>query len=404
MNLFQIIFVDVILLTFPILIYLIYLSTDKNINKKEQKLYLMLSLYVSFYLLYKFSANEKIITLLLMSSILLLFFLEDMWEMALLFSFIVLIAYMKFNCVYILYIITILSLILYYLKRKEKISEIIFLESYVILVSILFFIWIYIFNIEYLNKSLIILLFFNILIINIISLMYMVGKNILKSHIKYKKLQKEKQIRLSLFKITHEIKNPVAVIKGYLDMLDVKDSKQVKKYIPIIKSETDRILTILQDFLSLNKMNLDIDIMDFNMMIEDVIFKLKSILKEKNINLNLELIDDEIYINGDYNRLSQMFINIIKNSIEAIETKGEITIKEKINEYNIEISIKDNGIGMTEEVICKMKEPFYTTKNNGTGLGVSLIYEIVEAHKGKIDYKSEINKGTKVIIKLPLYE
>lgn len=404
MNLFQVILVDVILLIFPILIYLLYLSTDKNINNKKQKLYLMLSLYASFYLLYKFSINTKFITLLLVSSILLLFFLEDMWQMGMLFSFVVLFAYMKFNCIYFLYIEILITLLFYYLRKKGKVSIIVFLEIYIFTNNIVFLTWVYLFNIKYLNLDLILLLIANTFITNIICQMYMLGKKILKTHFKYKKLQQEKQIRLSLFKITHEIKNPIAVIKGYLDMLDVRDSKQVKRYIPIIKSETDRILTILQDFLSLNKMNLDIDIMDINMMIEEVIFKLKSILKDKNIKLNLELLDDEIYINGDYNRLSQVFINIIKNSIEAIDEKGEINITEKIGEEYLEISIIDNGVGMTKEIIEKMKEPFYTTKSNGTGLGVSLIYEIIEAHKGKIKYKSEIGRGTKAIIKFPLYE
>lgn len=404
MNLFQIVFVDVVLLTFPILIYLLYLSTDKNINNRKQKLYLTLSLYVSFYLLYRCTTNLKLIALLLISSIIILFLLEDMWKMCIVFSAVVLFTYMEFNCVYALFVVPILVLISYCLYKKGKINMLVFLESYSVLINVIFFLWVYIFNKEYLNNDLIFSLIANIFIINIVSLMYMMGRKILKSHIKYKELQNEKKIRLSLFKITHEIKNPIAVIKGYLDMLDVNNKRQVEKYIPIIKSETDRILTILQDFLSLNKMNLDIDVMDINMLIEDVIFKLDGVFIENSIRLNLDLIEDEIYINGDYNRLSQVFINILKNSIEAISCNGEITIKEKLNEENLEISIKDNGIGMTEEIIKKIKEPFYTTKNGGSGLGVSLIYEIIEAHNGRIKYKSEYKKGTKVTINLPLYE
>ena len=309
-----------------------------------------------------------------------------------------------FMNIYILFVGILISLIFYYLKIKYKIVTTIFIQIYTIIISLTFFIWIYLFNNEYLNIDLFLLLVTNIFVINIICLMYGVAKKVLKSHLSYKELQKEKQIRLSLFKITHEIKNPIAVIKGYLDMLDVKDKKQVEKYIPIIKSETDRILTILQDFLLINKMNLDLDIMDINMLIEDVIFKLECVLKEKNVKLNLHLIDDEVYINGDYNRLSQVFINIIKNSIEAINNKGKIDIKSKIVENKLEITITDDGVGISKDVINKIKEPFYTTKSRGSGLGVSLIYEIIEAHKGSVVYKSDYNVGTKVIIKLPIYE
>ena len=404
MNLYQSIFINIVLLLFPILIYLLYLSTDKNINKKEQKLYLILSLYASFFLLYKYSFNNKIIDILLLTSIIIVFFLEGIWKNGIIFTIISLFTYIEFNNIYILFIGILISLLFYYLKYKKIISTIIYIELYTIIISLTFFIWVLLFNKEYLNIDLFMLLITNAFVINIICLMYEIAKKILKSHLNYKELNKEKQIRLSLFKITHEIKNPIAVIKGYLDMLDVKDSKQVKKYIPIIKSETDRILIMLQDFLLINKMNLDIDIMDINLLIEDIVFKLKTMLKEKNIKINLDLIDDEIYINGDYNRLSQVFINIIKNSIEAIDSKGKIDIKSKIVENKLEIIIIDNGIGMSKEIINKIKEPFYTTKSRGSGLGVSLIYEIIEAHKGSVLYKSNYNKGTKVIIKLPLYE
>lgn len=404
MNLYQKIFINVILLLFPILIYLIYLSTDKNINKKEQKLYLTLSLYASFFLLFKYSFNDRIVDVLLLTSIIILFILEDMWKNSIIFTIISLFCYSQFNNIYILFIGILISLIFYYLKIKYNIITTIFIQIYTIIISLTFFIWIYLFNNEYLNIDLFLLLVTNIFVINIICLMYGVAKKVLKSHLSYKELQKEKQIRLSLFKITHEIKNPIAVIKGYLDMLDVEDKKQVKKYIPIIKSETDRILTILQDFLLINKMNLDLDIMDINMLIEDVIFKLEGVLKEKNVKLNLHLIDDEVYINGDYNRLSQVFINIIKNSIEAINNKGKIDIKSKIVENKLEITITDDGVGISKDVINKIKEPFYTTKSRGSGLGVSLIYEIIEAHKGSVVYKSDYNVGTKVIIKLPIYE
>ena len=404
MNLFQSIFINIVLLIFPILIYLIYLSTDKKINSKERKLYLTLSLYTSFLLLYKYSFNDKIVDILLLTSIIILFLLEDMWQMGLIFTFISLLAYIDYNNIYFLLIIIVLSLIFYFLKKKEKISTFIFVEVYIIIVSLGFFMWIYLFNKKYLNINLATIILTNMFIINIICLMYKMGKRVLKKHLTYKELQQEKQIRVSLFKITHEIKNPIAVIKGYLDMLDVDNKKQVKKYIPIIKSETDRILTILQDFLLINKMNLDLDIMDINLLIEDVILKIKPLCKEKNIKLNMSLIDDEVYIEGDYNRLSQVFINILKNSLEAIDSKGKIDIISKIYENELEISISDNGVGIPKEIINKIKDPFYTTKSKGSGLGVSLIYEIIEAHKGKVIYNSVQDKGTKVIIKLPLYE
>ena len=231
------------------------------------------------------------------------------------------------------------------------------------------------------------------------------GEDIISYHMSIKNIEKEKQIRMSLFKITHEIKNPIAVCKGYLDMFDVNNQEHSKKYIPIIKNEIKRTLILLEDFLAMTKIKINKDLLDINFLIENSIDEMESILKANNISINLDLIDDEIYVMGDYNRLMQVFINIIKNSIEAIENKkGVITIKEEIKKKQIYIYIEDNGKGINKETLKQLGMPFYTTKTNGTGLGVSLSKEIINAHNGTMKYFSKENEGTKIQIVLPLYK
>ena len=188
-------------------------------------------------------------------------------------------------------------------------------------------------------------------------------------------------------------------------MLNVNNQEQVSKYIPIIKGEIERLLTLLEDFMLVNKDNVDLDIMDINMLLEEVIDKLKPMVEEKNISLNSDLIDDEIYINGDYKRLSQVFINLVKNSIEAIpeDKKGIISIKNSIENNHLNIIIQDNGIGISKKILNRIKEPFYTTKLRGTGLGVSLSNEIINAHNGTLNYYSKEGIETKTIVEIPLY-
>ncbi|MBE6139641.1 MAG: HAMP domain-containing histidine kinase [Firmicutes bacterium] len=409
MNLFQIIFLDVVLLIFPILVYLLYLSTDKNISEKSKKIYLSLVIITSFFLLYNYGIDTpKLIPVLVLNSIVIFSYLEDRYVIANFISIFILFMYNNFfNYILFLLVSYILISILYLIKKSIKLNNLIFVNLSIIISSIVYYIWIFKFNNELFNSEILLsAIICYLFIVNIICLMYETGEKILQTHLTYKELQQEKQIRLSLFKITHEIKNPIAVCKGYLDMINVKDSKQVERYVPIIKSEIERLLSILQDFLLINRDNLDLDIMDFNMLVEDTIHKLNPLLSDNNINLNLDIVDDEIFINGDYNRLSQVLINIIKNSIEAIpeNSNGKINISTKIKDNKYYLVVEDNGIGMNEEVLANMKKPFYTTKKRGSGLGVSLIYEIVEAHNGKIEYTSEYGKGTKVILQLPLYE
>ena len=137
------------------------------------------------------------------------------------------------------------------------------------------------------------------------------------------------------------------------------------------------------------------------MLIDDVTSSIKSLIINKNIKLIKKIKDDEIFIDGDYNRLKQVFINVIKNSIEAIESKkGIIEIEEKEFLNNIIITIKDNGCGMSKETLQRINETFFTTKEKGTGLGVTLSTEIIKLHNGKIEYESKEYKGTKTIITL----
>ena len=219
-----------------------------------------------------------------------------------------------------------------------------------------------------------------------------------------KKLEKEKELRLSLFKITHEIKNPIAVCKGYLDMFDFNDINKSKKYVGVMKNEINRVLILLEDFLSINKIKIEKDIIDINLLLEEMTNSFLPILKEKNIDKIFNISKDELFINADYNRLNQVFINIMKNSIEAITDNGVISVFLVKNKDSIEIHIEDNGIGMDEEELNNIKEPFFTTKKRGTGLGVYLSRQIVEAHGGKIEYASKKYIGTKTIVILPYEE
>ena len=115
--------------------------------------------------------------------------------------------------------------------------------------------------------------------------------------------------------------------------------------------------------------------------------------------------DDDIYINGDFNRLTQVIVNIIKNSIEARKDSDDyIKISTEIVGDVVRINILDNGWGISPTDLKRISEPFFTTKKRGTGLGVSLSYEIIEAHDGNISYESNYGEYTLVTIDLPLCE
>ena len=410
MNIFSTLFSSLVFILCPLLLYIIFLTSNNTITTKTKNSIFDAILISIVYIVSIYNNNNyPIINFLLLNSLVLIAYLKKRILIANIISVLIIIFYYnQFNFIYFMIVPDIVLYIINMIKNKYNITDFIFIDLFLIVEYSFLILWILEFNYSiYLSLGFIntlLLIVFDYILIHIIYLLYNLGENIIKDNNNYKKIKQDSRVKTSLFKITHEIKNPIAVIKAYLDMLNTKDRKQVDKYIPIIKSEIDRLLNLLQDFLLVNKANITFDLMDINMLIEDIIDRQLPLMESNNIKFKSDLIDDDIYINGDYNRLSQVLVNIIKNSIEAINNKkGIITIKDVIKDNNINIIITDNGVGISKKIMTKIKEPFYTTKVRGTGLGVSLSDEIIKAHNGELIYESKENIGTKVTIKLPLY-
>lgn len=404
-NVFQQILLNIILLVFPLIFNLFYWTYSNNIDKEQSKTFLDFALLSSIYLLITFNDLENNLTIVLLFNIPLIFaYIKKRSYIGIIISIILVYIYYGLGMnIFLLIFEYIVYFIIYLLTYKRK-------ES---LFLILFFVFKSLFSIStyfiydekfYLTNSLLMLVTF-IVITYLIIYMYNKGEDIIKLHMSIKELENDKQIRDSLFKITHEIKNPIAVCKSYLDMFDINNKEHIK-YINILKEENEKILLLLQDFLAMNKIKIQKEILDINMLLEDVVDQLTPLLKGKNIKFDYDVALDEVFIEGDYNRLNQVFINMIKNSVEALDNikKPKISLNHKIDGNKFIISIEDNGSGINESDMERIKEPFYTTKKNGTGLGVSLSCEIISAHDGTLEYFSKVNEGTKVVITLPIYE
>ena len=271
-----------------------------------------------------------------------------------------------------------------------------------LLISILLGLTPLIFNINNINLDIVIYLVFSLILPFLIVISIKNLEEVANLHMNLQKIEHEKEVQLSIFKITHEIKNPIAVCKGYLDMFDVNNLEHSRKYVPIIKSEINRVLILLHDFLSITKIKIEKEEMDLNLLLEDTVNCLEPIFENNKIHFLSDISKDELYIHADYNRLKQTLVNLIKNSKESISEEGTVKLFTTMDAKKIKIYIEDNGVGMSKEELDKIKQAFFTTKQTGTGLGVFLANEIITAHQGTLDYLSEKNKGTRVVITLPI--
>lgn len=397
---FSTLFMNFAWILFPIMVFLIYEAYTENINTKQNELFLNFCLISSLYLIIRcgtFQNYTKILEITL-DTIILTLYIKHQQKLSILITIIAIIT-LKIKLIELIPIIlkyTIYIIAFHiYKNKKQYLLTLTFIARLLSSITIIL--------ITYMQKEELIEYIFYYAITYFIILFLIEAEKIIQIHMSYKELMKEHQLKESLFKISHEIKNPIAVCKGYLDMCD--KNANYEKYIPILKSEINKTLNLLQDFSACNKIKIERDIIDISLLIEEITENLSLMFDKQNINFQIEPLEDEIYINGDYNRLNQVLLNIIKNSIEAKDSKKNSYIKiyTKLDDNTIKIYVEDNGIGIPKENIKRISEPFFTTKQNGTGLGVLLSTEIITAHDGKIEYESEENVGTTVTITLPLY-
>jgi len=201
--------------------------------------------------------------------------------------------------------------------------------------------------------------------------------------------------------IAHEIRNPLTSIQGFIHLL--KTNHLEEEYFDIVFSELERINSIVGEFLVLAKPSVVTFVeQDVQVLIKEVITLINTQSILNNVQIFVDFDNELPMINCEKNQLKQVFLNLLKNSIEAMPKGGCIDVKvKKHEEGKISIQIIDQGIGIPNERLATLGEPFYTTKEKGTGLGLMTCYKIIEGHYGKLTIQSKLNEGTTIEIVLP---
>ncbi|WP_246183632.1 sensor histidine kinase [Paenibacillus methanolicus] len=205
--------------------------------------------------------------------------------------------------------------------------------------------------------------------------------------------------------VAHEIRNPLTTLRGFLQ-LQQETGKHNSRHIDIMLSELDRINLIVGEFLILAKPQATrFETKDVRYVFGDVISLLDSQAHLCDIMFKIDFTTDTCIIACEENQLKQVFINVLKNAIEAMPEGGEITIRiARADARNVTVTIIDQGIGIPEEMIPKLGDPFFTGKETGTGLGLMVSQRIIQSHHGALDIASAVGIGTTVTITLPLGE
>ncbi|GMA63917.1 PAS domain-containing sensor histidine kinase [Alicyclobacillus fastidiosus] len=198
--------------------------------------------------------------------------------------------------------------------------------------------------------------------------------------------------------VAHEIRNPLTSVKGFLKLIE-EDTEATSNYFSIIHHELGRIDLIASELLVLAKPQAaQFALVNLNRLIEDVTVFLQPQALISNVEMVIHLHSSLPPVLCEENQLKQVFVNLIKNALDSMPRGGTVTITTSMARDQVRIVIQDTGIGMSEETIRHLGEPFYTTKGSGTGLGLMVTHRIIDRHGGRIFYNSALGKGTTVTV------
>ncbi|USB34005.1 sensor histidine kinase [Paenibacillus sp. YPG26] len=253
------------------------------------------------------------------------------------------------------------------------------------------------------------------LICFLISLIVILGKRFAKNHdqlVEYSQrleifndeMQRSEKMEIIselAASVAHEVRNPLQVTRGFLQLLSEKQQSQDKIYLGMALEELDRASGIITDFLTFAKpeagKNTVLNILNEFTHIEGILVPMAN-LQGGRITMDIPPL---LEVKGNSSKFKQAFINIIKNSIEALQGQGEIQIWAYEREGQIYIHVKDNGEGMSAAELARLGEPYFSNKSKGTGLGLMVTYSIIDVMNGELTFKSEKGVGTEAIIRFP---
>ncbi|MGE0998691.1 sporulation sensor histidine kinase KinB [Bacillus sp. Gnz1/3] len=202
--------------------------------------------------------------------------------------------------------------------------------------------------------------------------------------------------------VAHEVRNPLTVVRGFIQLLESTEDVKNKDYMRLVLVELDRAEQIISDYLNLARPQIEKkEHICLSAQLIEMTTLMSSFAAMQGVYLQVE-ISESLYTIGDKTKLKQAIMNVVKNGIEAIQgNKGYLKVTAMQKDETIVIRVKDSGVGMTKEQLARLGQPYYSLKEKGTGLGLMVTFSILQAHNGTLEYKSESGKGTEAIIILP---
>ncbi|CAH1057317.1 sensor histidine kinase [Paenibacillus pseudetheri] len=228
-------------------------------------------------------------------------------------------------------------------------------------------------------------------------------------YLRYLQSEKSETIAHVAASLAHEVRNPLTAVMGFLKLLkdDSITKEKSQKYIDICLEEIKRTEVILSEYLSIAKPNHSmVEKIELVQQIYAIIDIITPYANMNNVTLEIQHLEDQLYVSANPTEIKQLFINFIKNAIEAcaVLPSGNVNICIERQSKFAKIAIIDNGVGMSIEQMDRLGSIYFSTKSKGTGLGLTLSYQLIRSMNGDVTVRSKSGEGTQFILTLPLFD
>lgn len=226
-------------------------------------------------------------------------------------------------------------------------------------------------------------------------------------YLRYLQSEKSETIAHVAASLAHEVRNPLTAVMGFLKLLkdDSITREKSQKYIEICLEEIKRTEVILSEYLSIAKPNHSIvEKIELVQQICSIVDIITPYANMNNVTLEMHPLEDKLYVSANPTEIKQLFINFIKNAIEActVHSSGIVSIRIERQSQFAKIIIMDNGVGMSSEQMDRLGSIYFSTKSKGTGLGLTLSYQLIRSMNGDVNVRSKSGEGTEFILSIPL--
>ncbi|MFC0471608.1 HAMP domain-containing sensor histidine kinase [Halalkalibacter kiskunsagensis] len=236
---------------------------------------------------------------------------------------------------------------------------------------------------------------------------YLTYTRMRKQQLYYQQIQQAERFKTTgqlAAAVAHEIRNPITVVKGFVQLYKEDQSipKQTKEHFSLMLDELHTAELVISDFLSIAKTKEqgEVNIINVSNCLHSVVELIYSYALLHNVKIKVD-VEEGCYISCSLMEMKQLFINLLKNAIEASPFGGTLLLEARMKNRFVEVNVIDSGNGMTAEELKQIGTPFYSLKSKGTGLGLTICFNIAHKYNGTIHFTSELGKGTKVKLQFP---